>query len=221
MSPGRSSDAGERRAAEDGLDAALTSYSGFLGHQLAELSLLLSAAGDGGPAAAARVRLERMLRDLRDLQPAPGAPRDVDLAVLAGAVAAEFGEPGRQARVSVSGEPHAVYGDPELLRALLGHLLRPGLAAAGSSVSFVLSTSTRPDGRVDVRLLERCEPERAQSAARHLDPFTRPPGSGALLGAGVSGPAAARIVAAHEGTLEAVVAADGVLTTFDLPAPPL
>ena len=218
MSAGSSREPGAAGTGRDELEDALTGFSGFLAHQLAELSLLLSAAGEGGPAAGARARLERMLGDLRDLQPAPGAAHDVDLVALATEVARELAEPGRQARVSVDGAALSVHGDPALLRALLGHLVRASLAAAGSGVRFTLSTSAREDGRVQVRLLEACPHERAASAARRLVPFARPEGSGSLLGAGVIGPAAARIVAAHGGTLAISAADGGVLTSFDLPA---
>lgn len=216
MTQGSSREPGGAGVGRDELEGALTSYSGFLAHQLAELSLLLSAAGDGGPAAGARVRLERMLSDLRDLQPVPVALQDVDLVELAADVAAELGEPGRRARVDVDGQALPVHGDPALLRALLGHLLRLGLAASPSAQRYTLSTSARADGRVQVRVLEAVQGVR--DAAQRLMPLARPAGSGALLGAGVSGPAAARIVAAHGGTIEVHAADGGVLTSFDLPA---
>ena len=217
MTRSSSCEPGTAGTSRDELEDALTGYAGFLAHQLAELALLLSAAGDGGPVAGARVRIERMLGDLRDLQPLPGELRDVDLAVLAREVAAELGEPGRQARLSAGDAMLAVRGDPALLRALLSHLLRAGLAAAGSGVRFTLTTTARADGRVDVDLLEGCAPQIAAAAERRLEPLQRPEGSGALLGAGVSGPAAARIVTAHGGTIAISAVDGGAVTRFDLP----
>jgi signal transduction histidine kinase len=200
------------------LDEALTRYAGFLAHQLAELVLLLSAAGDAGPAAGARTRLERMLADLRDLAPVLGERADVDLAALLREVAGELSEPGRQARVAVADDLLGVSGDPGLLRALLGHLMRDGLAASASGTRFTLSTAPAPGGRVLVSLAEDCGPERAAAAERRLVPFERPDGSGALLGSGVSGPAAARIVAAHGGELTLRRDGERVTAEFDLPA---
>lgn len=212
-SPGRAA------SHSDDLERALDSYAGFLAHQLAEVAVLLGGVPDAPPVVAARLRLDRMLADLRDLRPEPRLHAPVDLASLAGEIAAEFGEPGRLIRVRAADGLPAVAGDPALLRALLGHLMRTALASSPSGATLSLRAATRPDGRIEVQLEQPAEPAGVADAIRRMTPFERPTGSGPLLGAGVSGPAAARIVRAHGGVLSVRDAGDGVLTMFDLAAP--
>ncbi len=204
--------------AGDELDRALQSYAAFLAHQLAEVAVLLGGAVETPPLAAARARLDQMLDDLRDLSATARAPVTVDLAALAHDVAAGLSEPGRRVCVLAAGDLPAVRGDPALLRALLGHLMRMSLAASRSSAEFTLRAAPGANDRIDVELEERTEPVAVIAASRSLLPFERPTGTGPLLGAGVSGPAVANIVASHGGGIEMRGDAGSAIAAFDLPA---
>ena len=200
------------------LDGALESYAAFLAHQLAEVAVLMSGAGDTPGAQAARARLERMLADLRDLSPAAPVEQRVDLAELFATAAAALSEPGRRVRLSVDGAVAAVSADVAQLSALAAHLTRMALAQSAGGVRLVLRGAAGPGGRIHVELehVEGAGDDR--DPQRRLVPFERPAGTGALLGAGVSGPAAARIVSAHQGTLGLCTRAGNVVAMFDLPA---
>jgi hypothetical protein len=201
-----------------GTEDALASYARFVAHQLGEIAVLAGAIPPGGPADLVRTRIDRMLADVRDLSAPARAHSAVDVAREAELVAEGLSEPGRPVRLRVDGEAQAACGDPQLLRALLGHLMRPVVAASGRGVTFVLTVTGESD-RVRFVLDDDAGEASAGGAATRLTSYGNRAGSGGqLLGAGVSGPAAARIVAAHGGRIEIRPGAAGASAVFDLPA---
>jgi signal transduction histidine kinase len=200
-----------------GTDAALAAYAGFVAHQLGEIAVLAGAMPPGGPADLVRARIELMLADVRDLSPQVRESEAFDLPREAELVAEDLSEPGQPVRLDVEGQAPAASGDPQLLRALLGHLMRPVVAASPGGVSFVL-TAARDGDRVRFELADDAGAASADGAATRLSSYGTRAGGGQLLGAGVSGPAAARIVAAHGGEIAIRPTDEGASAVFDLPA---
>ncbi len=126
-------------------------------------------------------------------------------------MAAELDESGRRVAVEVGTAVLEVAADQGLLRALLGHLMRPSVAASRSGVAFELRVCETGDGRVLIELEDDGGAPSDADARRRLLAFARPDGGGPLLGAGVSGPAARRIVAGHGGVLAFALAIVGSL----------
>jgi signal transduction histidine kinase len=199
-------------------EAALAAYARFLSHQLGEIAVLAGATPPSAPADAVRARLEQVLADLRDLSAeTSGAGDRFDLAAAAADVARRLSRPGRAVRLETGGEVPLVAGDARLLTALLGHLMRPVVATSARGVTFVLTAGADGD-RVHVELADDSGAASAESTAARLRYGSPSGGAGQLLGAGVSGPAAARIVAAHGGSIEIRPEAAGTRAVFDLPA---
>ncbi len=210
---------GSLGSAESVLERALDSYGGFLAHQLGELALLAGAAGSSpGALDGVAGRLSRMLADLSDLSATAGSPVSLDLGSEAKRVAAELSESGRPVVVEWAHASPRVAADADLLRALLGHLMRPSVAASRSGVTFQLRARAGDRQRVHVELEDDRDAPGDADARLRLLPFVRPAGAGPLLGAGVSGPAARRIVVAHGGSLIARAGERGFVAAFDLPA---
>jgi hypothetical protein len=195
----------------------LASYGRFLAHQLGEVAMLLGA-GSATALDGARARIERMLADLHDLYAPLGEVTTCELGEEARAAAAGLSSVGLTVVVSGPDPATAVEADVALLRRLFGHLMRPALATARGHVSFELAAAPAARGRVDVRFSDDAGALDDARAAARLWTADGMSGSGTVLGAGVCGPAATRIVALHGGRISARPGDRGVVMSFDLPA---
>ena len=188
-----------------------------MAHQLGEVAVLVGAGARQGTLAAA-ARLERIISDLHDLSAEVRSTAVLDVGVEAVAAAERLSVPGRPVSVVVEGAVPPVDADQALLAALLGHVMRPVVAASRDGARFRLRAGPAEGGRILIEIEDEMGASSDEDARRRLAPFARPEGSGSVLGAGVSGPAARRIVEAHGGELRAHGGDRGLVVTFDLPA---
>lgn len=184
---------------------------------MGDLALLLGS-GTTPALSSARARVEQMLEDLHHLSARLGDTAACDVAHEAGEVAAALSEPGRGVRLSTAAPLPAVDADRDLLRALLGHLMRPALASGATGAAFALSGEPAPGGRVALELADEGEEADDAQAAARLAAAGPSSGSGVVLGAGISGLAARHIVELHGGSIAARGGPRGVVVSFDLPA---
>jgi signal transduction histidine kinase len=218
--------------APDGLEA----FAALAAHQLGEAVALMRGAGSVlqderarlGPAGndalralnAGGERAQRYVDDLLDIvrvAPAPSEPAaSTDLEAALDTVAADLGAFIARSGVQLQREPlpHAPLSPRDAQR-LFTHLLRSALSA--DAKRMLLGGSATADG-VTLEMLDDGRP-----AAPDVDPFApfaAPRGRGPLIGAGVSLPVCARIVARHGGDIAMVTRQDGAtLVTIRLASP--
>ena len=141
---------------------------------MGELALLLGS-GTTPALSSARARVERMLEDLHHLSARLGDTAACDVAHEAGEVAASsVGAGPRACASSASRAVPAVAADRELLRALLGHLMRPALASGAAVRDFTLSGGRRAGGRVAVELADEGDERRRRAGRRAPAPSAGP-----------------------------------------------
>jgi signal transduction histidine kinase len=224
---------------------SLEAFAALAAHQLGEAIALMRGAAavlelqHGGAGAGAGEqdalralnaggeRAQRYVDDLLDVAraaPEPDGPApSADLDLAFDAAAAELESFLSRVPVHVQREPlpRAALESREAQRLFL-HLLRSALAAGATRLG--LTGRTAGDGVV-VELFDNGTPGEAdpdppaQVAAGPFEPFARPRGRGALVGAGVSLSVCRRLVERRDGSIAMQVRADGAtIVTVHLPA---
>jgi signal transduction histidine kinase len=212
-------------------DASLDSYAALAAHQLGEAVCVVRGYAtllrESEPVAAHGLaagadRVQRFVDDLLDVQAAGAADlvvERVELADVVAAAAARLADHlrGSDARLHVASLPAAL-GDGDMLERLFVHLFRGALAAADGRPPAIRVMGREEDRRVVVVVRDHgcdLEPDAARTA---FEPFSRPRGSGTLIGAGVGLAVCARIVERHRGTIAARPArGGGAEVVFTLP----
>jgi two-component system, OmpR family, sensor histidine kinase BaeS len=184
-----------------------------LAHALGEVSALLTtgrsvsgAIGERSVEAGIR-RLALMVADLHDVS----APIDTEARERASVSAVvrvaheairDSGLGGR-CELRLNDGAREVAGDRRALTMAFTHVIRIALAGTANGPAQVRVRVFDDGDHVRIEVADDGEPPPHGVASTLFDPFGPPRGRGAVVGAGVSGVVAARVVAAHGGTISA------------------
>ena len=167
-------------------------------------------------------RLALVVSDLHDVSaPIETASREAtSVAAIIGAAREALEDLGATNRfdLELSDDAPEVPGDPAALTRAFTHVMRIAAAGAGTEPVDVTVRALHDGDHVRIEVSDNGEPLPRGVAATLFDPFGQPRGRGMIVGAGVSGVVAARVIAAHRGTITADEALPhGLTMTIRLP----